>query len=223
MNSVAKAVGSPDYYAAAFEHSITCEEDVWKSDPVDVEEVHSNESQKLYEVLGKVAGSPNGNGAGQARILLFHGQSGAGKTHLVRALRTKSHRDGQAYFGYAQMTPDVANYADYFLRRLINSLEKPYHPDENGENGESGLARLTRRMVEEGLGDGEIEKLREGDLGEEELAELVLALADDILISEAFAEQELDVNIIRALLYLQRADPRIDQRVRQYLFGRELN
>ena len=220
MNSVAKAVGSPDYYAAAFEHSITWEDDVWQADPVDVEEVHSKARQKFYDVLGKVTGSPNGNGAGQARILLFHGQSGAGKTHLVRALRTKSHRDGQAYFGYAQMTPDVANYADYFLRRLINSLEKPYHPDENGE---SGLARLTRRMVEEGLGDGEIEKLREGDLGEEELAELVLALADDILISEAFAEQELDVNIIRALLYLQRADPRIDQRVRQYLFGRELN
>ena len=27
---------------------------------------------------------------------------------------------------------------------------------------------------------------------------------------------------MRALLYLQRADPRIDQRVRQYLYGRQL-
>ncbi len=220
MNSVAKAVSSPDYYASAFEHSITWEDDVWQADPVDVEEVHLKARQKFHDVLNKVTGSPDGSGAGQARILLFHGQSGAGKTHLVRALRTKSHREGQAYFGYAQMTPDVANYADYFLRRLINSLEKPYDPDDNGE---SALARLTRRMVEAGLPEGEIEKLREGDLGEEALAELVLRLADDILISEAFADQELDVNIIRALLYLQRADPRIDQRVRQYMFGRELN
>jgi GTPase SAR1 family protein len=220
MNSVAKAVSSPDYFLSAFEHSITWEDDVWQADPVDVEEVHLKARQKFYDVLKSITESPNGAGAGQARILLFHGQSGAGKTHLVRALRTKSHREGQAYFGYAQMTPDVANYADYFLRRLINSLEKPYDPDENGE---SGLARLTRRMVEAGLPEGEIEKLREGDLSEEALAELVLRLADDILISEAFQEQELDVNIIRALLYLQRADPRIDQRVRQYLFGRELN
>ena len=76
--------------------------------------------------------------ASQARILLFHGQSGAGKTHLVRALRTSAHREGTAYFGYAQMTPDVANYADYFLRRLINSLEKPYDPDLGGESALRG-------------------------------------------------------------------------------------
>ena len=80
----------------------------------------------------------------QARILLFHGQSGAGKTHLIRALRTSAHRTGRAYFGYAQMTPDVANYADYYLRRLVASLEKPYDPDKGGQ---SALARLTNGLV----------------------------------------------------------------------------
>ena len=94
--------------------------------------------------------SPRRAGASvQARILLFHGQSGAGKTHLIRALRTAAHRSGKAYFGYAQMTPDVANYADYYLRRLIASLEKPYDPDRGGE---SGLARLAKRLV----GDAEV-------------------------------------------------------------------
>ncbi len=220
MTSAAEEIGYPDSFAAAFEHSITWEDDVWQADPVDVEEVHLKARQKFYDLLDTVTSNKGGRGATQARILLFHGQSGAGKTHLVRALRTKSHRTGKAYFGYAQMTPDVGNYADYFLRRLINSLEKPYDPDASGENG---LTRLTRRLVEAALPSGQIEKLREGDLGEEELAHLVLDLADDILISEAFAEQELDVNIIRALLYLQRCDPRVDQRVRQYLFGRELN
>ena len=220
MTSVAEEIGYPDSFAAAFEHSITWEDDVWQADPVDVEEVHLKARQKFYDLLETVTSNTGGRGATQARILLFHGQSGAGKTHLVRALRTKSHRDGKAYFGYAQMTPDVGNYADYFLRRLVNSMEKPYDPDSNGE---SGLARLTRRLVEAALPAGEIEKLREGDLGEDELAHLVLDLADDILVSEAFVDQELDVNIIRALLYLQRSDPRIDQRIRQYLFGRELN
>ncbi|MFY0612237.1 MAG: DUF853 family protein [Hyphomicrobiaceae bacterium] len=220
MTSAAEEIGYPDSFAAAFEHSITWEDDVWQADPVDVEEVHLKARRKFYDLLDTVTSNNSGRGATQARILLFHGQSGAGKTHLVRALRTKAHRDGKAYFGYAQMTPDVGNYADYFLRRLINSLEKPYDPDGSGE---SGLSRLTRRLVDAALPEGEIEKLREGDLGEEELAHLVLDLADDILISDAFADQELDVNIIRALLYLQRCDPRIDQRVRQYLFGRELN
>ena len=65
----------------------------------------------------------------QARILLFHGQSGACKTHLLRALRTSAHRELKAYFGYAQMTPDIGNYADYYVRRLVHSLEKPYDPD----------------------------------------------------------------------------------------------
>jgi len=220
MTSVAEKMGCPDSFAAAFEHSITWEDDVWQADPVDVEEVHTKARQKYQGLLDTITSSDNGRGASTARILLFHGQSGAGKTHLLRALRTKSHREGKAYFGYAQMTPDVSNYADYFLRRLINSLEKPYDPDAFGE---SGLSRITRRLVEGALAPGEIDKLREGDLGEEELAHLVLNLADDILISEAFIDQELDVNIIRALLYLQRSDPRIDQRVRQYLFGRELN
>ncbi len=220
MTAVANEVGFPDNFAAAFEHSITWEDDVWQADPVDVEQVHQVARDKFYSLLDAITKKKRGRGPGQARILLFHGQSGAGKTHLIRALRTRAHRHGQAYFGYAQMTPDVANYADYFLRRLINSLEKPYDPDQQGE---SGLNRLTRRLVEMSLAPGKIERLRDGDLGEEELARLVLNLADEILISDAFADQELDVNIIRALLYLQRADPRIDQRVRQYLFGRQLN
>ncbi|MFX8891369.1 hypothetical protein ABTN09_20410, partial [Acinetobacter baumannii] len=40
--------------------------------------------------------------------------------------------------------------------------------------------------------------------------------------SPKFAGEELDINIVRALVYLQRNDPRIDQRIRQYLHGRQL-
>ncbi len=206
--------------AAAFEHSITWEDDIWRADPVDVESVHKKARAKFYDLLNAVT-SDKGAEA-RARILLFHGQSGSGKTHLIRALRTGAHRRGRAYFGYAQMTPDVASYADYYLRRLIASLEKPYDPDEGGE---TALARLTRRMVENAdvMPAGELEKLREATLDEGQLARLIHLLADDIVASARFADQELDINIVRALLYLQRADPRIDQRVRQYLYGRHLN
>ena len=212
---------SLDRMSQAFEHSITWEDDVWNSDPVDVELVHRKARAKFADLLDQVTGATK-NKAAQARILLFHGQSGAGKTHLVRAMRTSSHRQSKAYFGYAQMTPDIGNYADYYLRRLINSLEKPYDPDHGGE---SALARLTRRLVSDAavIDPARLQSLREDDLDEATLARLVLRIADDIVASPKFAEQELDINIVRALLYLQRADPRIDQRIRQYLHGKSLN
>lgn len=207
------------HIAAALEHSITWEDDLWRADPVDVEQVHLKARNKFYDLLEAVQSSDPS--ASQARILLFHGQSGAGKTHLLRALRTSAHRNGKAYFGYAQMTPDIANYADYYLRRLIHSLEKPYDPDDGGQNG---LQRLTQRLVAD-LGEtagSDLEKLRDAQLGENELGQLVLGLADTVIASERFRDLELDVNIVRALLYLERHDPRVDQRIRQYLHGRQL-
>jgi hypothetical protein len=208
-----------DRLSAAFEHSITWEDDVWRADPVDVELVHAAARRKFADLLDAVTAA-QGTSV-QARILLFHGQSGAGKTHLIRALRTSAHRSGKAYFGYAQMTPDVANYADYFLRRLIASLEKPYDPDRGGE---SALARLARHLVGDAavVEAAALDKLRDAKLSDASLAKLVLNIADAVVAAPKFAGQSLDVNVVRALLYLQRSDPRIDQRVRQYLYGQKL-
>src|SRR5262245_13590727 len=219
MRFESNIVPQADRLSAAFEHSITWEDDLWRADPVDVEAIHAPARRKFAELLDAV--TKERGSAVQARILLLHGQSGAGKTHLIRALRTSAHRAGKAYFGYAQMTPDVANYADYYLRRLVNSLEKPYDPDAGGE---SGLARLTNRLVADKrvLEPAALEKLRDAKLSDAQLAQMVLALADQIGAASKFAGQSLDINILRALLYLQRSDPRIDQRVRQYLYGRQL-
>jgi DNA helicase HerA-like ATPase len=220
MQSQDQQVSVPDQLCAALEHSITWEDDVWRADPVDVEKIHEKARRKFFDLLDAIT---LGKGrASRPRILLFHGQSGAGKTHLIRALRTGAHRSAKAYFGYAQMTPDISNYADYYLRRLINSLEKPYDPDNGGE---SALSRLTRRLVADAdvMPVSELDKLREADLNDDELARLIHELADDIVATPKFAEQELDINVVRALLYMQRADPRIDQRVRHYLQGRPLN
>ena len=209
---------APDRLFSAFEQSITWEDDIWRADPVDVAEVHAKARRKFNDLL---TGIISGKGPGtQDRILLFHGQSGAGKTHLLRALRTNAHRAGTAYFGYAQMTPDVANYADYYLRRLVHSLEKTYDPDSSGE---TALARLTGRLVADAAVDAkDLQNLREASLDEAKLAKLVLKIADDIVASPKYAAQELDINVVRAMLYLERRDPRIDQRIRQYLHGRPL-
>lgn len=209
---------APDRLFSAFEQSITWEDDIWRADPVDVAEVHAKARRKFSDLLTDIV---SGKGPGtQDRILLFHGQSGAGKTHLLRALRTAAHRGGKAYFGYAQMTPDVANYADYYLRRLVHSLEKPYDPDATGE---SALARLTSHLVADAAIDAnDLVNLREANLDEAKLAKLVLKIADDIVAAPKYATRELDINVVRALLYLERRDPRVDQRIRQYLHGRPL-
>jgi DNA helicase HerA-like ATPase/energy-coupling factor transporter ATP-binding protein EcfA2 len=210
---------APERLFSAFEHSITWEDDIWRADPVDVVQVHANARTKFSDLLSAIT---QGRGSGtQDRILLFHGQSGAGKTHLIRALRTAAHRSGAAYFGYAQMTPDIANYADYYLRRLVHSLEKPYDPDTSGE---SGLGRLTGRLLSDAsaVSSKNLAALRDADLDDTKLANLVLKLADEIVSSPKYAAQEIDINVVRALLYLERRDPRIDQRVRQYLHGRPL-
>ena len=210
---------APDKLSEAFEHSITWEDDLWRADPVDVPEVHAKARRKFNDLITTIV---SGRGFHvQHRMLLFHGQSGAGKTHLIRALRTDTHRAGRAYFGYAQMTPDVANYADFYLRRLVHSFEKPYDPDRFGE---SALSRLTNRMVldSEVISSKDLDILREDTLDEQGLARLILRLSDDIVASDKFQTQEMDINIVRALLYLQRRDPRIDQRIRQYLHGRQL-
>lgn len=200
------------------EQSITWEDDVWKTDPFDVDQVHRDARLKFANLLGEVAGGRQVS----ARILLFHGQSGAGKTHLIRALRSSTHRTGVGYFGYAQMTPDVSNYADYYLRRLINSLEKPYDPLEPEQ---SGLHRLSHMLVSKDVLADQItlERLREDELSSAELARLVMDIADHVVAAPQFMDSDLDINIVRALLYLQRSDPRIDQRVRQYFYGRQLN
>lgn len=219
-----KAAVAPDKLAKAFEHSITWEDDIWRADPVDVEEVHKKARAKFFDLLSAIT-EQDGRRRGtdtQARILLFHGQSGAGKTHLVRALRTGAHRAGTAYLGYAQMSPDIANYADYYLRRLIVSLERPYDPDQGGE---SALARLTRKLIEGAreISPKDVDRLREETLEDRPLALLVHELADMIVAEPRFADEAIDINIIRALLYLERKDPRIEQRVRQYLQCRPLN
>ena len=218
MRGLADIASTPMAMTSLFEHSITWEDDLWRWDPCDVEAVHEKARRKFIDLILEISkGKPK-----QARMLLFLGQSGAGKTHLIRALRTYAHCVGLGYFGYAQMSSEVANYADFFLRRLVNSLEKPYHPIERGQ---SGLRRLADHLASNAgmVEDEDINQLREEPLDDKGLALLVQKIADDIVSSPQFSEQNLDINIVRALLYMQRNDPKIDGRIRQYLYGRPLN
>ena len=43
-----------DRLSAAFEHSITWEDDLWRADPVDVEAIHAHARRKFSELLDAV-------------------------------------------------------------------------------------------------------------------------------------------------------------------------
>ena len=120
------------------------------------------------------------------------------------------------------MTPDVSNYADYYLRRLDQLAREALRSRRGRRERPRAPDPPAGRAMPACCDGASSSKLREAELDEAELASWSSTLADDIVARPKFADQDLDINIVRALLYLQRADPRIDQRVRQYLYGRPL-
>src|SRR5579872_6245286 len=97
-------------------HSVAAPTEIWKSDPYDVETIHG-EARAAFERLLHRAGRnpPPPSGA----VLVLLGEAGSGKTHLMRAFRTRAHAQGWGYCGYMQMTTEASNYARYMLTNLI--------------------------------------------------------------------------------------------------------
>ena len=54
-----------DRLSAAFEHSITWEDDLWRADPVDVEAIHAPARRKFSELLDAVTTERGGSGVQQ--------------------------------------------------------------------------------------------------------------------------------------------------------------
>ena len=108
-------------------HSIVQPTQIWSADPFDVETIHLPARETFERLLQRAAMShdhPTG------RLLLLKGESGSGKTHLMRAFRASTHGNDRGYFGYLQMTSQVGNYARYVLGKLIDALDQPYRlPD----------------------------------------------------------------------------------------------
>ena len=113
-------------------HPITHQHHIWHADPYDVETIHQS-ARSAYERLLNRVGSDVSDDSG--RILLLLGESGAGKTHLMRAFRNSTHGRNKGFFSYMQMTSAVSNYARYVLRNTIDSFEKPYYEDCGSTTG----------------------------------------------------------------------------------------
>jgi len=182
-------------------------------DPFDVEAIHAEARAVLHAQVER-ATMPAQHATGHGRTLLVLGDSGAGKTHLLRALRTQVHAQRMGYVGYMQMTTEVGDYARYALRSMIDSLERPY--DAPGLS-ESALMYLSDGVAEgrAEIPRGDLEQIRAADLAPDELERVLGRCVDRIVRSDGLHDLESD--LLQALLLLQRRDPAIQRRVVRFL------
>ncbi|HWE37531.1 MAG TPA: helicase HerA-like domain-containing protein [Isosphaeraceae bacterium] len=185
--------------------------EIERADPLDVATIHDEARTAFRRLVDRATGEP---GPAAGRILLLKGEAGSGKTHLMRAFRNWAHGRGAGYCGYMQMTSATEHYSRYVLGNLIDSLDQPYDRDRAPT---SALMRLSTAIAEgaRGVAVDRVEQLRQDDLGPDCLARLVDALADQIVLDDRF--DRVDFDLLRALLYLQRDDPRVRARVLKYL------
>ncbi len=199
-------------------HSIARFHEIGRPDPFDVEDIHAEARRRFRRLLDRAAPRPPVNPYGG--IFLVRGASGSGKTHLVRAFRTLVHGTGLGYCGYLPMTSSFSNYGRYVLSKLIDALDQPYFEPEITT---SGLMQLSY-MLADSLPDAARERvagLRGEDIPLPDLNRLVHEVADDLLADLRFRRVDLDV--LRALLFLQRDEARIKHRVLKYLRGEDLS
>lgn len=184
--------------------SVEHNNDVWRSDPFDVREVHQEAREAFEELVEQVLMDDRAG-----RILLIRGEAGSGKTHLMRAFRNHVHRFNLALFSYMQMTTSAARYDRYILQKLIESLDQPYLTPEKSE---SSLLMLSKALVEL-LPAKDVEHFQGCD--PDEAGKLVDGLLDRLV--DQLRIPQLDLHLLRALIFLQSERQSIRLRVNKYL------
>ncbi|QRN97423.1 DUF2791 family P-loop domain-containing protein [Archangium violaceum] len=213
-------MSQPDLRLAAFLsdrtevfHSIQHRHEIWRPDPFDVEHVHQ-EARTSFERLLTRATTPPGLDSG--RILLLLGESGCGKTHLVRAFRARVHEKSLGFVGYMQMTTATPNYGRYVLANLIDSLDQPYcEPSQPG----SGLMKLSSALFSR-CGKWAA-GLTQHETDVEDVHQIISDATDELISLPELTD--IDLDLMRAILYLQRNEPKIKSRVLKYLRCEDLS
>ena len=199
------APGCPEVF-----HSVATPTDIWKADPYDVETIHA-EARAVFEHLLNRAGRTPPPPSGAVLVLL--GEAGSGKTHLMRAFRTRAHGQGLGYCGHLQMTTEASNYARYMLTNLIDGLEQSYAPDGPSR---TGLARLSTALLESvpGLSGTDMDAFRAGE-SDADPTLLVDEYADRLQTAPRF--RNCDLELLRVMLHLERTEPGVRKRALMWL------
>lgn len=189
--------------------SIAYSNEVWQRDPFDVVEIHAEAREVFASTVARLQGRPD---HGRAFVVL--GESGSGKTHLMRAFRNHLHEHQLGIGCYMQMSSGSDDYARYVLRNVLEGMERPYDPPFNSD---SALLLLSNALTtHRGLVRPDfIDKLRDEDLDPKTLRSLVFQMADRLADHSTLSSVELD--LIRILLLLQRRQPSLAQRALKWL------
>ncbi len=188
---------------------------IWAPDPFDIETIHADAREMFARLLNRASSSespPHG------KTLLLLGESGSGKTHLMRAFRNVAQSSGIGYCGYLHLNARADNYARYILSNVIDSLEQPYKP----EVPETGLVRLAHGLLDAlaHLGD-ERQLLRDDFLDPNEAVRLIYRFADFAVQEQRF--RGIDIDLIRAVLFMVPNDSRVRARVLKWFRCEDLN
>jgi energy-coupling factor transporter ATP-binding protein EcfA2 len=209
--------GSPDNWLQAYCDpcapeifgSITTPGEVWRYDPFDVEAIHQEARERFAQLVDRVMQRRNLSRGG---ILVLLGESGSGKTHLMRAFRNYVHTRHIGHCAYMQMSSQISNYARYLLNFLIDSLDKPYDP--TGEDSITSLNYLSRNLAAQipSVVEEDLRRLREGD---GDFSDAINEYADRLMALDRF--HTCDLELIRIFLHLYREDYRIHKRAVMWL------
>jgi hypothetical protein len=181
---------------------------IWKPDPFDVESIHAEAREEFGRLLNRASTS-----AASGKSLLLLGEAGSGKTHLMRAFRNETHASRLGYCGYLQMTARADNYARYVLSNLVDALDQPYqHP-----HPVTGFGRLAIGLLDtlDVVSAEERRRLCDEIPDISELSAHVQHISDFVVQYDQF--KGVDLDLIRALLYLLSHDGRIRPRVLKWL------
>ncbi|HEX4337175.1 MAG TPA: DUF87 domain-containing protein [Polyangiaceae bacterium] len=197
---------SPEVFSA-----VAHANEVFAHDPFDVDTVHEPARNAFARMLSISSDARAG------RMLLVKGDSGSGKTHLMRAFRNSTHGEQLGIASYMQMSTQVTNYARYILSNTLSSWE---HPFWGNAIADSAIACLSESVARD-LPVEEREALWENELPDGELDAVVNRGADKLLASGKYSPVHVDV--VRMMLYLQRRDPARMSRVIKYLRCEQLS
>ncbi|ATB34187.1 helicase HerA-like domain-containing protein [Melittangium boletus] len=189
-------------------------QNLWKHDPFDVPSFNAPARSAFQRLLKRAVATPRPE---EGKLLLLTGESGSGKTHLVRAFRHLVHGQEQGYVGYLPMTVDTPHYERYILSCLMDSLDRPY---DARKAEASGLMRLSDAVMEASKSIFAL-NIQAEPRDDEHLHTTVSDVAYELRADPRF--RDVSVDLLRALLFLQHRDVRLHHAVLQWIRCRDLS
>jgi hypothetical protein len=191
---------------------------IFENDPFDVEAVHREARVSFEQLVAQATMRPHVPDLGQMLVVL--GDSGAGKTHLLRGFRRHVQEENRGFVVYAQLQSRTEDYSRYLLFHLVESLSRRYS-EQSGRTGlhelASGLLRLAKPPLR-----ARLERLANDTWdATSNLPDHVNELVDELIRIREL--QSFDRDLLRVLVYALRPDPRTTSSVYKYLHCDDMN